>query len=126
MCGHRAQNLTESQVSPALSFTSYRDVRAGMDLYRQYAGFSPASKGSAILSQSKHWSGGRWVCRTCSAAPAIGCYLAALEEFEESSTTQIRKNAKKTPAKMLPSTLSIALYVHYTHFCFVNDYNKHI
>ena len=31
-------------------------------------GFSPASKGSSMLSQSKHWSDGRRVCRTCSAA----------------------------------------------------------
>ena len=38
---------------------------------RLLAGFSPASKRSAILSQSKHWSGGRRVCRTCSAAPAF-------------------------------------------------------
>ena len=29
-----------------------RDVRAGMDLYRRYADFSPASKGSAMLPQS--------------------------------------------------------------------------
>ena len=36
----------------------------GMDLYRQYPGFSPASKGSAILSQSKHWSNGRRVSWT--------------------------------------------------------------
>ena len=46
-----------------------RDVRAGMDLYRRYGGFSPASKGPAMLSQSKHWSGSRRICRTCSAAP---------------------------------------------------------
>ena len=45
------------------------DVRAGKDLYRRYAGFLPASKGSvAMLSQSKHWSSGCRVCRTCSAA----------------------------------------------------------
>ena len=30
--------------------------------------------------------------------------LAALEEYEDSGTTQ--KDVKKTPAKMLPSTLS--------------------
>ena len=51
--------------------TPDRDVRAGMDLYRRYAGFSPASKRSVMLSQSKHWSGGRRVCRTCSAAPVV-------------------------------------------------------
>ena len=75
-----------------------RDVRAGKDLYctdpcphrslpartsrsmstvyRRYAGFSPASKGSAMLSQSKQWSGGCRVCRTCSAAH--GCFLTML------------------------------------------------
>ena len=47
------------------------DVRADMDLYRRYIGFSPVRKGSAMLSQSKHWSGGRRVCQTCSAAPVI-------------------------------------------------------
>ena len=31
--------------SPQLSFTSGPQVRAGMDLYRQYVGISPASKG---------------------------------------------------------------------------------
>ena len=46
-----------------------RDVRAGMDLYIRYGGFSPASKGPAMLSQPKHWSGSRRICRTCSAAP---------------------------------------------------------
>ena len=33
--------------------------------------FSPASKGSVMLSQSNHWSGGRRVSQTCSAAPVI-------------------------------------------------------
>ena len=40
-----------------------------MDLYRWYADFSPASKGSVMLSQSKHWSGGHCACWTCSTAP---------------------------------------------------------
>ena len=47
------------------------EVRAGMDLCRQYTCFLPASKGSATPSQSKHWSGGCRVCRTCSAVSAI-------------------------------------------------------
>ena len=37
---------------------------------------------------------------------SIGCYLlllAALEEYEDSGTTQ-NEDGKKTPAKMLPST----------------------
>jgi len=59
--------------APQLSFTSGPYVRAGMDLYRRYAGLSPASKGSAKLPQSKHWSGGR---RVCSAAPVI--YIVAI------------------------------------------------
>ena len=42
-------------------FTS--EPYVGMHLFRRYAGFSPASEGSAILSQSKHWSGGRRVSR---------------------------------------------------------------
>ena len=33
--------------------------------------FSPANKGSAMLSQWTHWSGGRQVCLTCSAASVI-------------------------------------------------------
>ena len=62
-----------SQLSPPkLSFTSRPgDVCVGMDLYRRYVGFSPASKELGMLSQSKHWSSGHWVCRTCSAAPDI-------------------------------------------------------
>ena len=50
--------------------------------------------------------------------------LASLEEYEDSGTTQ-KEDAKKTPAKMLPSTLSkhcmctICIFV-------VNDYNKQI
>ena len=48
-----------------------RDVCVGMDLYRWYEDFSPKSKGSVILSQSKHWSGVHWVCQTCSAAPVL-------------------------------------------------------
>ena len=54
---------------------SDRDVCASMDLYRRYAGFLPASKGSAMLSQSKHWFGGCRVCRTCSAAPDSVCHV---------------------------------------------------
>ena len=38
---------------------------------RRYVGFSPASKESAMLSQSKHWSGSRRVCQTCSASPVV-------------------------------------------------------
>ena len=45
--------------------------------------------------------------------------LAALEEPEDSGTTQ-KEDVKKTPAKMLPSIL----YVDYTNFCFVNDHGK--
>ena len=32
--------------------------------------------------------------------------LAALEEYEDSGTTQKKEDVKKTPAKILPSTLS--------------------
>ena len=60
-----------SQVSAALSFTPGPYVHAGMDLYRWYIGFLPASNGSTILSQSKYWSGGRQVCQTCSTAPVV-------------------------------------------------------
>ena len=59
-----------SQVSAArFYFQTVTFVRAWIDLYRQYADFLPASKGLAMLSQSKHWSGGCRVCQTCSAAP---------------------------------------------------------
>ena len=57
-----------SLVSTALRTVTF--MRAWIYTWR-YMGFSPASKGSAMLSQSKHWSGGCWVCRTCSAAPVI-------------------------------------------------------
>ena len=50
---------------------SERKVCAGTNLYRRYVCFSPTSEGSATLSQSKHWSGDRRVCRTCSAGPAM-------------------------------------------------------
>ena len=63
MCGHHAQNLFVLR-SPQLS-GPWRSCG-------RYAGFSPAGKGSAMLSQSKHWSGGCRVCRTCSAAPEVG------------------------------------------------------
>jgi len=53
MCGHSAQNLLVLR-SPQLPFTSGpAPVSADMDLYRRYMGFSPASKGLAMLSQSK-------------------------------------------------------------------------
>ena len=48
--------------------------------------------------------------------------IAALEEYEDSGTTQ-KEDVKKTPAKMLPSTkhcmCTICIFV-------VNDYNKQI
>ena len=47
--------------------------------------------------------------------------LAALEEYGDSGTTQ-KKDVKKTPATMLPSTL---LYVHNKLF-FVNNHGKQI
>ena len=47
--------------------------------------------------------------------------LAASEECGDSGTTQ-KKDVKKTPATMLPSTL---LYVHYKLF-FVNNHGKQI
>ena len=58
-----------SQVSAVLFYT--HDVCVGMDRSVQdlYVGFSPASKGLTMLSQSKHWSGGCRVCRTCSTTP---------------------------------------------------------
>ena len=47
MCGHRAKTCD-------LLFSGLRSsrpyVRGGMNLYRRYAGFSPASKGSVMLS----------------------------------------------------------------------------
>ena len=70
MCGRRAQNLLVLR-SPQLFFTFGLYVRAGMDLYRRYAGFLPASKGSAMLSQSKYCSGSCQVCQTCPAAPVV-------------------------------------------------------
>ena len=54
-----------------LSFTLGPEVRAGTNLCRRYACFSPTIEGSATSSQSKHWSGDRRVCRTCSAGPAF-------------------------------------------------------
>ena len=75
-----AKNVTMATTLIICSFTGLRisvcyvrsdsEVCAGTDLCRQYGCFSPASKGSAIPSQSKHWSGSRRVCRTCSTAPA--------------------------------------------------------
>ena len=48
--------------------------------------------------------------------------IAALEEYEDSGTTQ-KEDVKKTPAKMLPSTkhcmCTICIFL-------VNDYNKQI
>ena len=55
-----------SQVSAALWPVAF--VRAWI-CTDDGAGFLPAGKGSA---QSKHWSGGCRVCRTCSAAPGVG------------------------------------------------------
>jgi len=55
-------------LGPYSSLTSRPYVRVGMDLYRWYAGFSPASKVSMMLSQSKKliwWLPGQL---TCSAA----------------------------------------------------------
>ena len=63
MCSRRAQNLLILR-SPQLSFTFGPYVRVGMDLYRQYAGFLPASKGSAMCYLSQNigpvvaWSAG--------------------------------------------------------------------
>ena len=51
-----------------LAWICMDDTQASRQLL---ASFSPASKRSAILSQSRHWSGGRRVCQTCSAAPDI-------------------------------------------------------
>ena len=72
ICGHRAQNLLVLR-SPQLSFTFGPYVRAGMDLFGRHAGFSHASKASALLSesQSKLWSGGRLVCQTCFATTVV-------------------------------------------------------
>ena len=57
--------------SPQLSFMSGSWRSCGKDLYRWYVGFSTASKGLVMLSQSKHWSSGCRVCRACSASPVI-------------------------------------------------------
>ena len=63
-------------------------VRAGMDLYRRYAGFLPASKGSAMLSQSNNRSGGRRVCWTCSSAP-VYCTCSSVGSTSASHPTHI-------------------------------------
>ena len=56
-------------------------VRAGANLCRRYACFSPTSEGSVTSSQSKHWSSDCRVCRTCSAASDAYvcqlCYISA-------------------------------------------------
>ena len=62
-----------SQVSAALFYVrtvTFVLAWSVWTTHRLLAGFSPASKRSAILSKSKHWSGGCRVCRTCSAVPA--------------------------------------------------------
>ena len=70
MCGHCALNLLVLR-SPQLSFTFGPYVYAGMDLYRRYAASRlQAIKVSDAISV-KHWSGGRWVCRTSSTAPVM-------------------------------------------------------
>ena len=71
MCGHRARSKSAcSQVSAALFYV--RTVRlCGHRSVQTIRGFSPASKGSAMLSQSKNWSGGNQVCRICSTAPVV-------------------------------------------------------
>ena len=38
--------------------------------------------------------------------------IAGLEEYEDSGTTQKKEDVKKTPAKMLPSTLSKIVCKH--------------
>ena len=89
MCGHHAQNLfvlrypqlsgpwrSCGQGSVLYRSLPARTSRSMSTVYRRYTGFSPASKGLAMLSQSKHWSGGCRVCRTCSAAH--GCFLTML------------------------------------------------
>ena len=53
---------------------SDREVRAGTNLCKRYACLSPTSEGSSTSSQSKHWSGDRRVCRTCSAGPEVALY----------------------------------------------------
>ena len=50
--------------------------------------------------------------------------LAALEECEDSRTTQ-KEDVKKTPAKITPSTLSKHC-MHTICIFVVNDYNKQI
>ena len=50
--------------------------------------------------------------------------LAALEEYEDSGTTQ-KEDVKKTPAKMLPLTRSKHC-MHTICIFVVNDYNKQI
>ena len=49
MCGHRATVCSFSGLHQTMTFVQ-------LDLYRWYAGFLPACNGSAMLSQSKHWS----------------------------------------------------------------------
>ena len=58
VCDHHTQTYDQLILGcTQLSFTSRPYFRAGLDLYRRYAGFSPASQESAMVSQSKHWSG---------------------------------------------------------------------
>ena len=51
--------------------------------------------------------------------------IAVLEEYENSGTTQ-KENVKKTPAKMLPSTLSELCMLTCTIIFVVNDHSKQI
>ena len=51
--------------------------------------------------------------------------LAALEEYGDSGTTQ-KTDVKKTPATMLPSTLSRHCMCTISSFFFVNNYGKQI
>ena len=79
MCGHRPQNLLILRYPQlSLNLRPNRDVRAGINLYGQHAGFLPASR-----QQAKGWryylsqnigpavTGSAGPCRTCSAAPAV-------------------------------------------------------
>ena len=51
MCGHHAQNLLVLRSPQLFLLRPDHNICAGMDLYRQYAGLSPAS-GTAAFSQN--------------------------------------------------------------------------
>ena len=85
MCGYRAQICSFSHLPSSLLCPDY-DVRVGIDLCRWYADFSPKSKGSEMLSQSKYWSSDCQACRTCSATPDRGSHHPVFNRLQYART----------------------------------------